>query len=115
MSSSPTDGDGYAQWFERQNKITGTKLVKVVRLMKYVRDSREEFKAKPILLTTLLAAQIYTTDSAGLYEDLPTAFLRIINRLDAFLQANPTMPIVKNPASPQEENFNRHWNQSQYN
>ncbi len=40
-----TDGDGYAQWFEGQNKITKKNyLIKVVRLIKYVRDYHKEQK-----------------------------------------------------------------------
>ena len=112
----PTDGDGYAQWFDEKNKITGKKLlVKVVRLMKYIRDADKNFEAKSILLTTLLGSQVFHGDKGEeFYPDLPTAFVVILSRLDNFLQANPIMPEVRNPALPMEPSFNRKWDQKQY-
>ena len=39
-----TDGDGYAEWFEDKNLIaSGQYLTKVVRLIKYLRDSKKTF------------------------------------------------------------------------
>lgn len=112
----PTDGDGYAQWFDEKNKITGKKLlVKVVRLIKYIRDADKKFEAKSILLTTLLGNQVFRDDKReDLYPDLPTAFVVILSRLDNFLQANPVMPEVKNPVLPTEPSFNRKWDQKKY-
>lgn len=112
----PTDGDGYAQWFDEKNKITGNKLlVKVVRLMKYIRDADKRFDAKSILLTTLLGSQVFRDDEREvLYPDLPTAFVVILSRLDAFLQENPIMPEVGNPVLPTEPSFNRKWDQKRY-
>jgi len=110
-----TDGDGYAKWFDRQNAITGKKhLTKVVRLLKYIRDSQGSFEVKSVLLTTVVGGRILSTDVQSRdYPDLPTAFLTIITRLDQYLQANPNMPIVVNPVLPSED-FNRKWNQAQY-
>ena len=54
--AEPTDGDGYTDWFRGQDEIVGgKKLIKVVRLVKYLRDIKGTFTAKSILLTTLLA------------------------------------------------------------
>lgn len=111
----PTDGDGYANWFEGKSRIVGGDiLASVVRLLKYVRDAKDAFDAKSILLTTLMGHQVLGTDvRATHYPDLPTAFLTMISRLDQFLQANPAMPKIDNPALP-GENFNRHWDQTKY-
>lgn len=109
-----TDGDGYAQWFERQNKITGGNLKRIVRLMKYIRDSKKEFEIKSVLLTTLMGHQILSTDIQQRdYLGVSTSFITLIKKLDLFLQSNPAMPIVYNPALP-SENFNRHWDQVKY-
>jgi len=110
-----TDGDGYAEWFEGQNKITTKKhLIKVVRLYKYIRDSESKFEAKSILLTTLLGQQISSSDNSSLlYPDLSTSFLNITERLNKYLQANPVIPVVVNPVL-LSENFNRHWDQKKY-
>lgn len=110
-----TDGDGYAQWFSNKNAITGKKhLTKTVRLLKYIRDSKAEFDVKSVFLTTLVGNQVLVTDnSTEHYPDLPTSFVRILSRLDKYLQANPSIPLVTNPVLP-AENFNRHLDQARY-
>ncbi len=110
-----TDGDGYAQWFSNKNAITGKKhLTKTVRLLKYIRDSKTEFDVKSVFLTTLVGNQVLLTEnSAEHYPDLPTSFVRILSRLDKYLQVNPSIPLVTNPVLP-AENFNRHLDQARY-
>jgi len=109
-----TDGDGYAKWFESRNSITGDKkLVHVVRLLKYIRDTQKKFEAKSIVLTTLLGNQVYDGDDKALYSDLPTTFKNVLLRLDSYLQANPNVPNVRNPIL-ESEDFNRHWDQNKY-
>ncbi len=110
-----TDGQGYADWFKEQNAIVGNNhLIKVVRIAKFIRDTKRTFTTKSILLTTLLAMQISDNENEEDFKDLPTSLKTIFNRLDQYLQSRPTMPIVDNPALPGEENFNRHWNQDLY-
>ncbi len=111
----PTDGDGYAQWFSNQNTITGKKyLVKTVRLLKYIRDFRNEFDIKSVALTTLLGNQVLNTDNPERdYPDLPTSLMKLLSRLDIYLQANSSIPLIINPVLP-SENFNRHLNQAEY-
>ena len=48
-----TDGTGYRDWANEKNRITGGNLKRVVRLLKYLRDHKNSFTAKSILLTTL--------------------------------------------------------------
>lgn len=109
-----TDGDGYAQWFEKQNKITNGNLKRVVRLMKYIRDSKKDFEIKSILLTTLIGHQVLSIDIPDRdYRDTSTSFITLIKKLDSFLQLNPTMPVISNPVL-QSENFNRRWDQNKY-
>ncbi len=110
-----TDGDGYAEWFEGQNKITKKNyLIKVVRLIKYIRDYHKEFDAKSVILTTLIGNQVYESDASEThYPDLPTAFKTIMNRLNTFLQENESMPEICNPVLP-EESFTRNWDEEIY-
>lgn len=109
-----TDGSGYTEWFQSQNKIVGNNnLVKVVRLVKYLRDIKQTFTAKSVLLTTLLAQQISIIKTEDDFKDVPSSLCTISNRLNNFLQFNTNMPIIQNPALP-EEDFNRHWNQDKY-
>lgn len=103
-----TDADGYAEWFEDKNKITGGKLVIVIKLIKYLRDIKQNFSVKSVLITTLLGMQVYNDDNISLYEDIPTALKTLINRLNDFLQSSMSTPIIFNPVL-SSENFNRHW------
>ena len=107
-----TDGDGYKSWLSKKNSLsTSNYLRKVTRLLKFLRDHKENFSVKSILLTTLLGNEI--TDSDSDFSDFPTALKELSNRVNKFLQDNGTMPIIKNPIMP-EEDFNRHWNQKKY-
>lgn len=109
-----TDADGYAQWFAAKNQITPDDgLIKAIRLIKYLRDIKGTFSVKSVLLTTILAGQVNDFDDPKLFSDVPTALKTILNRLNEFLESNPVMPIITNPALP-AENFNRHWDDDKY-
>ena len=103
----------YTNWLISKNQSSNYQLRKVIRLFKYIRDIKQTFTAKSILLNTMLANQIYTSDTREDHVNLPTSFKVIINRLNNFLQANPSMPNISNPTMP-EENFMRNCTQDQY-
>ena len=110
-----TDGDGYKGWLVDKNKVVGgNNFRKTTRLLKFLRDHKDNFTVKSILLATLLGNQVndYESDQSK-FSDLPTTLKTLSNRLNDFLQRHPTMPIVSNPVMP-EEDFNRHWDQSKY-
>jgi hypothetical protein len=108
-----TDGDGYAEWFERMNTIsTGDLLIKVVRLAKYIRD-KESIPIKSIMLTTLLGNLVLNSDNEIDYFDLPTAFKVLFGRLDDYFQSHSVPPDVRNPIL-STESFTRHWNQDNF-
>ena len=58
-----TDGTGYRDWFNERDRITGGNLKRVVRLLKYIRDHRNGFAAKSMLLTTLAGNTIKPSDA----------------------------------------------------
>ena len=105
-----TDGTEYKKWLNDKNKTSGNYLKKVIKLLKYMRDIKNNFSCKSILLTTLLGNQIHNNED---FSDLPTALKEISNRLNDFLQSEDDMPTIENPAL-SSENFNRHWNQNKY-
>lgn len=110
--------DGFNDWFMKQNGYVGNNyLIKVVRLLKYLRDIKMTFSAKSVLLTTLVGERVSLWDDGlGLgndFTDLPTSLRIIIKRLDKYLQENPDMPEVSNP-SLSAESFTRHWDQDKY-
>lgn len=103
----------YTEWLKAKNTKTGNKLKKVIRIFKYLRDHKITFSAKSILINTLLGNCVYESDTPNKYLDVVDSFTLIMDRLDKFLQANPTMPIITNPVCA-EETFNRHWDQKKY-
>ena len=108
-----TDGEGYSDWVADCNKrIGGNYMRKSVRLLKFLRDHKDNFSVKSILLTTLVgeATLRVASDSCN---NTPTALKNLSNNVNDFLSANPDMPEVKNPVLP-EENFNRHWDDAKY-
>jgi hypothetical protein len=113
----PTDSERYTQWFQRANTWTGgDHLIHVMRLFKYLRDTKQTFSCKSILLNTLVAERV--TQADALYQptyfpDLPNAFRTLISRLDDHLQARPNIFRIPNPVL-QMEDFNRHWDQEKY-
>lgn len=113
-----TNPSGYSDWFKRKDGYVGNnQLIKVVRLLKYLRDIKATFSAKSILLTTLIGERVSFLDAdLGLgneFTDLPTTLRIIVKRLDDYLQQNPDMPEVANPCLP-SESFTRHWNHEKY-
>lgn len=100
-----TDGDGYAQWFEQQDASAGGHLVSVVRLLKYLRDSKEEFETKSIILTTIAGMQVNPSDN---FANTPEALSAILGRMNDYLSQFESAPSVLNPAMP-GETFDRHW------
>lgn len=113
----PCSSIEYSKWVRQQNAVTGNNsLIKVIRLCKYLRDFKQTFSVKSILLTTLLASQIKWSEElfgTHKFKDLPTALKTLFNRLDEWLDEHDTMPIVNNPVDG-DENFNRHWDENKF-
>ena len=109
-----TDGNGYREWFNGKNRITGGNLKKVVKLLKYLRDHKNSFTAKSILLTTLAGYMIMESDKGtAAVSTVADTLETVLSRMDNYLQQHPNMPEIKNPVLP-TENFNRHWDQTKY-
>jgi len=108
-----SDGTGYRDWLNAKNQVTNGELKRVTKLLKHLRDRKGTFTAKSILLTTLLGNAVNDWDSATDYPDTPTALVLISDRVNQFLQGNPTMPEVANPAL-LTETFDRHWDNKKY-
>lgn len=109
----PTDGTGFREWFNGKNAITHGNLKRVARLLKYLRDHKETFTAPSVLLTTLIGSAVWDSDDGSQFKTLPDALITVTNRINDFLQANPFMPEITNPALP-EEVFSRDWDTAKY-
>lgn len=109
-----TDGNGYREWFNKKNRITGGNLRKVVRLLKYLRDHKNSFTAKSILLTTLAGNMIKESDNGTVAVSTVADTLEtVLSRVNDYLQQHPNMPKIRNPVLAMED-FNRHWDQRRY-
>ena len=109
-----TDGNGYREWFNEKDRITGGNLRKVVRLLKYLRDHKNSFTAKSILLTTLAGNTIKDSDKeTAAVSTVADTLETVLSRMNNYLQQHPNMPKIRNPVLPTED-FNRHWDQRRY-
>ena len=109
-----TDGVGYRDWFNEKNRITGGNLKRVVRLLKYLRDHKNNYTAKSILLTTLAGNSIKASDEGTeAVSTVADVLVTVLTRMDEYLQQHPHMPDIGNPVLP-GETFNRHWDQTKY-
>ena len=110
-----TDGDGYREWFNDKNRITGGNLKRVVRLLKFHRNHKRTYSVASILLTTLVGDTIRESDE-GTEAVRTTAdtLATLLTRLDDYLQGHPNMPEIRNPVLPEEDPLTRHWDQRKY-
>ena len=109
-----TDGNGYRDWFNEKNQITGGNLKRVVRILKYLRDHKNNYTVKSIMLTTLAGNMIKPSDEGTeAVSTVADTLVTVLTRMDTYLQKNPRVPEIKNPVLP-SENFNRHWDQKKY-
>ena len=109
-----TDGTGYRDWFNEQSRITDGNLKRVVRLLKYLRDHKNNYTAKSILLTTLAGNTISPSDKGTeAVSTVSDTLATVLTRMDVYLQQHPYMPVIQNPVLPTED-FNRHWDQVKY-
>jgi hypothetical protein len=111
----PCSSVEYSDWVKVKNRVIGNDhLIKAIRLSKFLRDHKQTFSVKSILLTTLIASRVGFLDkftSGSDFKDLPTTFKSLFNRLNHWLEGYDTMPVIYNPVS-EDEDFNRHWDEA---
>ncbi len=111
-----SEPERYTDWLVARNAwTTGNGLRKVTRLLKYLRDIKGTFSCSSVLMTTLLGDRIAWLDAYNTtdFADLPTALKTIVGRLDTWLQARPSLPVVNNPVLTTEV-FSTFWDQARY-
>ncbi|NIJ52191.1 nucleotidyltransferase [Dyadobacter arcticus] len=108
-----TDPEKFTEWLDDKNRITKHHFVKVVRLIKFLRDYKRTFSIKSIILSTLLGEQvndIALLEDPKCYEDVPTALYTILGKLRSYMQNNYYMPTISDPGET-GENFGDRWDQ----
>lgn len=105
----------YTDWVVGRNGVAGgNDLKKVTRLLKYLRDIKTNFTCPSFLFTTLVGMHIYDSDKGtAAFADTPTCLKTVIGRLDEYLQAHPTVPVIRNPVLWSDVQ-SRVWDQTQY-
>lgn len=109
-----TDGTGFRDWFNDQNRITNGNLKRTVRLLKFLRDHKGNFSVPSVILTALAGEAIQEKDADG--EEVSTmadTVATVLTRIDERLQKCDQIPVIANPANP-DLKFNTHWEDNQY-
>jgi Second Messenger Oligonucleotide or Dinucleotide Synthetase domain/Adenylyl/Guanylyl and SMODS C-terminal sensor domain len=111
-----TNPEGFNEWLDEQNRITGGRLIKVIRLLKFVRDYKNTFTVASVILNILVGERIndvLVMNDPDYYKDLPTALRNILKDLNDYLLANPMLPLITDPSC-LTESFNHRIDQPQY-
>jgi Second Messenger Oligonucleotide or Dinucleotide Synthetase domain/Adenylyl/Guanylyl and SMODS C-terminal sensor domain len=105
----------YTDWVVGRNGVAGgNDLKKVTRLLKYMRAIKTNFTCPSFLFTTLVGMHIYDSDKGtAAFADTPTCLKTVMDRLDDYLQAHPTVPVIRNPVLWSDVQ-SRVWDQTQY-
>lgn len=112
-----TDPEGFTAWLKQQDDIAGRRLRLVIRLVKYLRDHHMHFKrTRSVVLTILLGGRVDATKKVldpAYYGDLPTTFVHLLEDLNGWLQARPTLPPLPDPSGASND-FGHRWDQDSY-
>jgi len=110
-----TDPEGFTASLETKTRATGGRLPAILRMLKYLRDTKTTFSIKSVLLTILVGESVQTWHASldGYYEDIPTALVNIVEDLDDYLQARPLLPAIYDPAGTGQD-FSERWDQESY-
>lgn len=88
----------FTSWVDDRERYTNGNFIKTVRLAKYLRDHKDTFSCKSVILKTLLGGvvnEIEATNYPELYLDLPTTLKTLFSKLTASLPNE--MPAVMDP------------------
>lgn len=108
-----TDPEKFTEWLDERGRITKHHFVKVVRIIKFLRDYKKTFSVKSIILNTLLGMQVddlAVMENPKCYDDVPTTLYTIMKKLKSYVSSNYTMPTIDDPGET-EENFGDRWDQ----
>lgn len=111
-----TNPEGYNAWLDEKNRMASRHLVKVIRLVKYLRDYKRTFDVKSVILNVLLGERVTEAvlfADPDCFSDVPTALRTVMNRLSEFVTPYTVLPSIMDP-SETGENFSDRWSQDGY-
>lgn len=91
--------EAFTAWIDERQRVTNGSFVKVVRLLKYLRDFKNTFTCKSIILLTLLGEQVNEIESSlypDRYADVPSTLNTLLRKLADWLPES--MPDILDPA-----------------
>ncbi|WP_433786964.1 SMODS domain-containing nucleotidyltransferase [Actinomycetospora sp. CA-101289] len=100
-----TDPEAFNEWLDEKNREANGNLVKALRLLKYLRDFKNRFDIKSVLLTILVGERVSPVDQLvepGCYDDVPSTLRKLCLSLDDYLQQNAQKPHIADPGCPTE-------------
>jgi hypothetical protein len=103
----------FTLWMRERDDLTGGNLRKVIRLMKFLRDYKNTFDCKSVILTTLLGNRVQPFNASVRYQDIPTTLVTLLDDLDMWLDGYAVMPLIDDPSCP-GTNFNHRWSEANY-
>jgi hypothetical protein len=111
-----TNPEQYNVWLDEKHRTANRHLVKVVRLVKYLRDFKGTFSVKSTVLNVLLANQVNNAallEDDNCYQDVSTTLKTVMNKLSAYLYNNSLLPSIIDPSGT-GENLSERWSQDSY-
>lgn len=87
------DPVAYTAWFEDNNRTTHGHLVRVVRLMKYLRD-RSSIDVPSVVLSALLAERVRSFAGVNDYDNVATTLTSLVDALHNYLDPMSAPPWV---------------------
>lgn len=111
-----TDPKGFTGWLKDQHRTTDGNLIKVIRLLKFVRDTTWFGNPKSVILTTLVGERIAKTRklfTPGCYADVPTTLKTVVDDLDDYVQQRSNLPPIIDPGGTGDR-FDQRWDQQGY-
>jgi hypothetical protein len=88
----------FTEWIDERQRLTNGHFIKTIRLVKYLRDFKNTFDCKSIILMTLLGNQVdqfATNQSSEIFTDVPTTLVTLLEKLANWLPS--TMPDILDP------------------
>ncbi|AMM31004.1 DNA polymerase III subunit delta' domain protein [Sinomonas atrocyanea] len=98
--------DEFTEWLEEKNRITGGNLVKVVRLLKYLRDHKARYTVPSVTLTAALAHHVSEAVSIATpdaYRNVAATLRTLSDALAVQLTTYPyNPPYIRDPGTGQD-------------
>lgn len=91
--------EAFTVWIDEKQRVTTGSFIKVVRLLKYLRDFKNTFTCKSIILLTLLGDQVNEIEASlnpSLCADVPSTLNTLLRKLADSLPES--MPDIMDPA-----------------